>query len=477
MFYDGLPSTTPKCEFKGIQDCLQIVEQQEGESQQDVDFFDQYFIFTIDERSFLDCFLTSDESLLTKSWESYNPSTHHLIIKIESKVHAVATTHFTIMFNKWMQKDMENYPVDITNTMTVRGPESRRRADCSWTPDHAGLDRTWPSVVLEVAWSQSRAKLENAIKFWLREGGGQVRVVLSLTVHRRGRIILEKWGLRGADATPFPIQKMEIVRDPAPKCKKIEGHVDVSFEDARLRPKQRGDEDFVFTADHIEWLAEQIWRVQMSGPNLHNALLRPPIIQILRAQGFHSTRPSVLESIQDLTGRYLIILASAAAEHSANAHPYDPVPDLEDIYQALQDAGAIRPQLREWEEEWQGEEDMRGLEAFLSWITGPAHREIRRVAGFLPSEGDMVDPDAVEKEDYLTALKKKHSKTGEESRYAGTVLGKSAEEHPVTIEGGAPSIQDWGAQVRARALEAMDSDSSGVSSAPSHLSDDEAMGA
>lgn len=89
----------------------------------------------------------------------------------------------------------------------------------------------------------------------------------------------------------------------------------------------------------------------------------------------------------------------------------------------------------------------------------------------------MVDPDAVEKEDYLTALKKKHSKTGEESRYAGTVLGKHAEEHPVVIEGGAPSIQDWGVQVRARASEATDSDSSGVSSAPSHLSDDEAMGA
>ncbi|KAJ5125002.1 Bromodomain transcription factor [Penicillium bovifimosum] len=213
----------------------------------------------------------------------------------------------------------------------------------------------------------------------------------------------------------------------------------------------------------------------MSGPNLHNALLRPPIIQILRAQGFHSTRPSVLESLQDLTGRYLMLLASSAVEHAANAHPDDPVPALEDIYQALQDAGALRPQMREWEEEWHGEEDMRGLDGFLGWITGPAHREIRRIAGFVPSEGDMVDPDAVEKEDYLTALKKKHSKTGEESRYAGTVLGKHAEEHPVVIDGGAPSIQDWTAQVRARSSEPTGSDTSGFSAAPSHLSDDQAM--
>lgn len=213
----------------------------------------------------------------------------------------------------------------------------------------------------------------------------------------------------------------------------------------------------------------------MSANNLHNALLRPPIIQILRAQGFHSTRPSVLETLSDLTGRYLMILASATAAHAANAHPDDPSPVLEDIYQALQDAGALRPQLREWEEDWAGEEDLRGLESLIGWITGPSHREIRRIAGFVPSEGDMIDPDAVEKEDYLTALKKKHSKTGEESRYAGTVLGKHAEEHPLVIEGGAPSISAWSAQVRSNALHSPTSDTSGMSSAPSNMSDHDGM--
>ncbi|KKK16055.1 hypothetical protein P175DRAFT_0439234 [Aspergillus ochraceoroseus IBT 24754] len=213
----------------------------------------------------------------------------------------------------------------------------------------------------------------------------------------------------------------------------------------------------------------------MSGPNLHNALLRPPIIQILRAAGFHATRPSVLDTMADLTARYIMLLASSATSHAANAHPNDPVPVLEDIYQALQDAGALRPQLREWEEFAQGEEDIRGLEGFLSWFTGPANQEIRRVAGFVASEGDLVDADSLEKEDYLTALKKKHSKTGEESRYAGTVLGKDAEEHPIVIEGGVPSIRDWSSQMRSRAPYMADSDSSGVSSAPSNLSDTDGM--
>jgi transcription initiation factor TFIID subunit 3 len=87
----------------------------------------------------------------------------------------------------------------------------------------------------------------------------------------------------------------------------------------------------------------------------------------------------------------------------------------------------------------------------------------------------MIDPDAVEKEDYLTALKKKHSKTGEESRYAGTVLGKHAEEHLLVIEGGAPSISAWSAQVRSNALQSPTSDTSGMSSAPSNISDHDGM--
>lgn len=211
----------------------------------------------------------------------------------------------------------------------------------------------------------------------------------------------------------------------------------------------------------------------MSASNLHTALLRPPIIQILRAAGFHATRPSVLDTLTDLTARYMTFLANSTISHAANAHPDDPTPELEDVYQALQDAGALQSQMREWEEDWEGVEDLRGLEGFLSWFSGPASREIRRIAGFIPSEGDMIAPDALEKEDFLTSLKKKHSKTGEESRYAGTVLGKSAEEHPVAIEGGVPSLQEWGKQVRSRIPYTAESDSSGVSSAPSNLSDAE----
>lgn len=49
---------------------------------------------------------------------------------------------------------------------------------------------------------------------------------------------------------------------------------------------------------------------------------------------------------------------------------------------------------------------------------------------------------------------KKHSKTGVESRFQGTVLGIPSEIKPVKIEGGGPdSIEEWNRKTREKALE------------------------
>jgi len=74
----------------------------------------------------------------------------------------------------------------------------------------------------------------------------------------------------------------------------------------------------------------------------------------------------------------------------------------------------------------------------------------------------------------MAVLKKKHSKTGEESRYQGTVLGKSAEEHPIVIEGGAGSIKDWGMQIKSKET-AADSVPSRMSCASSSFSEADIM--
>jgi transcription initiation factor TFIID subunit 3 len=51
-------------------------------------------------------------------------------------------------------------------------------------------------------------------------------------------------------------------------------------------------------------------------------------------------------------------------------------------------------------------------------------------------------------------LKKKHSKTGEESRFQGSLLGKEPENHRIVIDGGPKTIRDWQLMVKEKAAKA-----------------------
>ncbi|KAL2037241.1 hypothetical protein N7G274_009930 [Stereocaulon virgatum] len=250
----------------------------------------------------------------------------------------------------------------------------------------------------------------------------------------------------------------------------------------------------------------------MASPNpLHLSLLRPPILQILRATGFTTTRPSVLDTLVDLTSRYLLLLARRTAHHQSQRSPHGSLVhntaslNMTDIRLALQDVGALYPQISECEESVRGEEDMRGVEAFVGWCVGEVNREIRRVAELTPEFDALAKPpppavefnvtnpggsgtaaqkaSAVEvaalvepaREDFLTQLKKKHAKTkdGEEARYQGTALGKDLGEREVKIEGWeVDSIRAWSERLAGKGrMEGMDVDVKEVASRDDSESD------
>lgn len=176
---------------------------------------------------------------------------------------------------------------------------------------------------------------------------------------------------------------------------------------------------------------------------LHHSLLRPCILQILRAAGYHSTRPSVLDTLTDLAARYIFLLAQTTARHASVNHN-EPELSLEisiqDIRMAMQDCGALIPEKVMEEQEFYGQEDTRGVDAFVAWAMGKVNSEIRRVA--------LEGSDGA-KEDYLTVLKKKHSTTDAETRYIGTVLGKPAEPRVIKVEGSeVTSLKEWAERLK-----------------------------
>jgi transcription initiation factor TFIID subunit 3 len=150
----------------------------------------------------------------------------------------------------------------------------------------------------------------------------------------------------------------------------------------------------------------------MTSADLHTALLRPAVIQILRAAGFGYARPAVIDTVTDIAAKYLLLLSSSTAQNAFNTHNTF-VPTIQDVRLALNQAGALAPQMSTTEESLRDEvevegamvpfEDLRGVQGFVNWAQGPVNKEIRRIAGF----GDDANVEEIaagldEKEDYLT---------------------------------------------------------------------------
>ena len=139
----------------------------------------------------------------------------------------------------------------------------------------------------------------------------------------------------------------------------------------------------------------------MSTTDLYTSLLRLPVLHILRATGFQAARPAAVDTLVDLAARYLILVASKTSDYAWLNHN-DSSPSITDVCMALQDVGALRPQLSVMEEQLGYDDDIRGIDTFLAWIRGDGNKEIRRIAGLEKTEGDMIDVEVgSEREDFL----------------------------------------------------------------------------
>ncbi|CAK4034607.1 related to Bromodomain associated domain [Lecanosticta acicola] len=212
--------------------------------------------------------------------------------------------------------------------------------------------------------------------------------------------------------------------------------------------------------------------------DLHRALLRPAIIHILRAQGFHSTKPSVLDTLVNLAERHILALASATAQHAYASHN-DPVPTISDLRMALSASGVLIPLTSPSEEAWKeymrrplpelaqavkgaeervqaakrkrDDEDTRDVREFTSWYDSASYKEIKRVAGLIPDPNTSgiavgVGGGLMHGDDFLTTLKKKQNKAGadHDARLQGTVLGRNGDDREIFVEGGpVQRIRDW----------------------------------
>ena len=150
--------------------------------------------------------------------------------------------------------------------------------------------------------------------------------------------------------------------------------------------------------------------------SLHSSLLRPAILQILRAAGFNAARPSVVDTLTSICAAYVHLLSTRVHAHALSNHNTLP-PDITDVRLAMIDVGTITPSLTTSEEVWNelfaklggnahggNAEALDEVKQFAEWVHGAVVGEQKRIAGFTGDEAIVELEGQESKEDYVTSM-------------------------------------------------------------------------
>ncbi|EPS38584.1 hypothetical protein H072_7695 [Dactylellina haptotyla CBS 200.50] len=118
------------------------------------------------------------------------------------------------------------------------------------------------------------------------------------------------------------------------------------------------------------------------------SLLRISTAQMLRHAGLAGSRPSVLDSLTDITGRYLTLLGTTARTISESSNRT--TSELSDVLSAMEHLGLLKPLTLYTPDP----DDTRAIDNFITWAKSPEVEELRKLAGVITVEIDGGDEDA-----------------------------------------------------------------------------------
>jgi hypothetical protein len=204
-----------------------------------------------------------------------------LIVKLPSAEHEAA--HLNIgrdLIEKVVLMGMRARELDGVGASRFPGRRSSKEGDSAWRPHSSRPNKTeWPTIVIESGVSESLRRLRFDASWWLTESGGDVKIVVIVSVQRAQnaqlRLQIEKWEhapsrrqllLRTPNNNPIirqiptKIQQITVVSNavaggPLPVTG---GPLVLPFDKIFLRPAVLPETDFTFNVQDISNWADRL---------------------------------------------------------------------------------------------------------------------------------------------------------------------------------------------------------------------------
>ncbi|KAG0638774.1 hypothetical protein HOY80DRAFT_905877 [Tuber brumale] len=161
-----------------------------------------------------------------------------------------------------------------TGSRTITAPAGRKEGDSTFCPfELRQPPQSWPTLVVESGASQSLGRLVVDSHWWLENSGGDVKIVILISVSETTRHIhFEKWEMvttpdaRVTRANPNPSRaiptkthELDITGDAVTGTP-----LRLEFEKIMLRQPCAGEGDMIFDTELLKRFAATIWRFHNS---------------------------------------------------------------------------------------------------------------------------------------------------------------------------------------------------------------------
>lgn len=155
----------------------------------------QFILFTeIDIQTFLCDFEDPLRGIICNTID-YHPGQQALVIKMKTGAHEAAHVALnTLLIVKLTGMGHAYRGLDKPGQKSVSSPSRRKDADLSYRPKRLpqGRSKQWPTLVAESGYLDSQAILDNNAGWWLSASGGDVKIAVTIDIHKKRRDVYFK---------------------------------------------------------------------------------------------------------------------------------------------------------------------------------------------------------------------------------------------------------------------------------------------
>ena len=223
--------------------------------------------------SVVDCLVDQPNVLGKGTRLFYDERWRKAILSLPSRPHEQTISRIGQVVDTWCDTMGLLQSLDSIGASTTRDGPYRKEPDGSWVPETLPPGRTlkWPSMVLEVGYSESLRRLHVDANWWLCRSLGEVKTVVLISINRVEReITVETWipdidgiPLRGIRTCPTKRHQNLTIRGDHHNVVVNGAPLVIKFSDVFLRPPQNPQEvDLNISAQTLTAIALKVWKWQ-----------------------------------------------------------------------------------------------------------------------------------------------------------------------------------------------------------------------